>query len=109
MVRTVPMFARVVTYRGPPEQIEEGLRIFREHVLPWARGLTGFRGWIFLLDRSGEKAIGVSFWASEEAMKESVAISDPLREKLVSGLEASIESLSSYEVAAAERFSFEPD
>jgi heme-degrading monooxygenase HmoA len=109
MVSSVPMFARVATYRGTPEQIEEGLHIFREHVLPWARGLTGFRGWIFLLDRGGEKAIGVSFWASEEAMKESVATSDPLREKLVAGLDASIESLVAYEVAASERFSFKPD
>ena len=45
------MFARVTTFQGSPDRIEEGLRIFRENVIPWLRDATGFRGWLVLLDR----------------------------------------------------------
>ncbi len=60
------MIARVSTFRGAPEQLEEGFRIYREQVAPWLRDATGFRGWIGLLDRENEKAIAISFWARPE-------------------------------------------
>lgn len=60
------MIARVSTFRGAPEQLEEGFRIYREQVAPWLRDATGFRGWVGLLDRDNQKAIAISFWATAE-------------------------------------------
>ena len=51
------MVARVSTFKGTPEQLEEGVRIFTENVLPWLRDATGFRGWIALIDRPNDRAI----------------------------------------------------
>ena len=45
-----PAAARFTCFEGPPESIEEGLRIFREDLVDWFRDATGFRGWLALLD-----------------------------------------------------------
>ena len=60
------MIARVSTFLGSPEQLEEGFRIYREQVSPWLRDATGFRGWVGMIDREGEKAVAISFWTTRE-------------------------------------------
>jgi len=60
------VIARVSTFRGSVEQLEEGFRIYREQVRPWLRDATGFRGWLGLIDRENAKAVAISFWATRE-------------------------------------------
>lgn len=61
--------ARTVSVLAQPGKIDEIARIMRESVLPAARQQPGFRGLLFLLDRSTGKCIATSQWATEADLK----------------------------------------
>jgi hypothetical protein len=94
--------ARVNTFRGSPDRIEEGVRIYRENVIPWLRDATGFRGWLVLVDRPNEKAVGITFWATEQAARESEAGVGALRDELAEAVGTLMESHDLYEVSVVE-------
>ncbi len=62
------MFARVTTFEGPPEHVDEFRHAVVEHMLPALRRLEGYQGVLILADRKGGKVLGVALWESEEAM-----------------------------------------
>ena len=62
------MFARVTTFEGSPEQVDEFRHALVEHMLPALRRLNGYQGVLILTDRQGGKVLGVALWESEEAM-----------------------------------------
>jgi hypothetical protein len=99
--------ARVSTFRGPIDQVEEGARIYREEVIPWLRDATGFRGWLVLLDRASERGIGITFWATEQAARESESGIGPLREGVAEAVGALVETLDLYEVSVVEDVSLD--
>ncbi len=87
--------------------MEEGVRLFREEVIPWLRDATGFRGWIVLFDRPGEKALGITFWTTEEAMTDSAASGGDLRDEVAQRMGTRMTSLAYYEVALAEHLALD--
>ena len=48
-----------------PGKIDEGIGIFRNSVAPAARQQQGFKNVYLLVDRAGNKIIGLSLWESE--------------------------------------------
>ena len=104
------MFARVTTFEGEPERLEEGVRLFSQEVIPWLRDATGFRGWIVLLDREGRRALGLTFWATEESMKDEEASGSTIRDELAASMQTTMTGLEYYEVAIAEALALDgPD
>jgi heme-degrading monooxygenase HmoA len=65
------VFARITTYEGRPERVDEFRGAMVEHVLPALRRLPGFRGVVFLADHQSGKVLGVAFWETEESMRAS--------------------------------------
>jgi heme-degrading monooxygenase HmoA len=65
------MFARVTTFEGPPEHVDDFRHALVEHMLPALRRLGGYQGVLILADRKEGKVLGVSLWESEEAMDAS--------------------------------------
>jgi heme-degrading monooxygenase HmoA len=63
------LYARVSTLEGSPEHIDEGVRFLREEILPTGKEYTGFKGLIALADRTSGKALSITLWDSEEAMR----------------------------------------
>jgi hypothetical protein len=53
------VFARVSTFRVPPNQVEEAIHYIREQVLPGAQQMEGFEGPFLLFDRDSGKALMV--------------------------------------------------
>ena len=96
------MFARVTTFEGSAEQIEEGVRMFREQVIPWLRDATGFRGWIVLLDRENDRSMGLTFWATREAALDSDASGGVLRDKVAATMGTPMQTLAVYEVTVVD-------
>ena len=92
------MYARVSTFEGPPEQLDELLRHAREQVLPGARQEEGFKGMIALGDRQSGKTLGITFWESEEAMRASEEDADRLREESAEASGGQISGVERYEV-----------
>ena len=73
------MFARVTSIAGAPDRADEGIRNFREQVLPAARQLAGFKGAYLLMDRATGDALAVTIWESDEAMQASEEAASGLR------------------------------
>ena len=93
-----PAVARFTSFEGPPASIEEGLRTFREDLVDWFRDATGFRGWLALLDVPRGRSIGVTFWATDEALDDESASGASLRNEIAAGLETTVTSVERYEV-----------
>ncbi len=65
------MFARITTYEGRPERVDEFRRATVEHVLPALRRLPGFRGVFFLADHVSGRVLVVALWETEESLHAS--------------------------------------
>ena len=85
------MVARVTTFRGSPEEIREGLRIYRETVGPWLREATGFRGFIAFVDADSDRGIVMSLWATEELARDSERSGMRLRDEVAKTVQTPIE------------------
>lgn len=92
------MVARVTTFRGSPEQIEDGLRIYRESVGPWLRDATGFRGFIAFVDSASDRGIIMSLWASEELARDAERSGMRLRNEVAETVQTPIESVEFFDV-----------
>jgi hypothetical protein len=59
------MHARMSTLEGLPDEMDEGLRQVREHVLPLLQQQDGFKGFIALGNHQSGELIGITFWESK--------------------------------------------
>jgi heme-degrading monooxygenase HmoA len=60
------MHARVTILEGDPDQIEHGLRYFREEVQQEWETHPGFKGAVSRHDRHNGRTISIAFWESKE-------------------------------------------
>jgi heme-degrading monooxygenase HmoA len=96
------MHARMSTLEGSPDEMDEGLRDVKEHVLPLLRQQDGFKGFIALGKcRSGE-LIGITFWESEKAMQASEEVGDRTRSHTAQDTGDTIVDVERYEVGLFE-------
>ncbi len=93
------MYARVSTYQGPPDQIDEGVRYARENILPRVGEIDGFEGVYFLVDRQSGKALSVTLWESEETMRASEEEANRLRSETAQAGGQEVVGVDRYEVA----------
>ena len=90
------MFARVSTYRaGDGEKLVEGF----ESVSSELEQVEGFSHAYFLVDRDSGKAVSITLWDTEEALKASQQKADELRQQGASVGGGTIESVGEFEVA----------
>jgi heme-degrading monooxygenase HmoA len=73
------MFARVSTFHGSPDQIDEAIRVGREQILLRLRELDGYKGFYYLVDRQSGKGFSITLWESEETMYASEEAGNRLR------------------------------
>ncbi len=59
------MHSQVVRANIQPGKMDEAIAGFRDSVVPAVRGQSGFQSDRLLVDRQGNKIIGISFWDSE--------------------------------------------
>ena len=65
------MFARIGTWQGSADEVEQWIRRAREHVKPSLRQDAGLAAAYWLVDRAAGKGLIVTLWESEEAMRAS--------------------------------------
>ena len=96
------MHARVSTITGSPDQAEAGISDFREKVMPWIKEQGGHGG-ILLIDRETGKAIAVTLWTDEEAMRQSEEAANEHRRRVSDEMEGAASPIvERYEVAVLE-------
>ncbi len=94
------MFARVSTLQGPPDRLDDGIKVLQEQVLPAAKEMRGFRGILGLADRATGKMVGITLWESEDALKESEEAANKLRSDTSSAGGAEVVDVERFEVVA---------
>ena len=93
------MFARVSTYQGPPDQIDDGVRYAQENIVPRVHEIDGFEGVYFLVDRQSGKALSITLWENEEAMRASEEEANRLRSSTAEAGSQEVMSVDRYEIA----------
>lgn len=96
------MFARVSTFQGSPDQLDESTRQAIEQIVPTVRQLAGFQGVLSLIDRATGKSVTITLWQDEDAMRASESAADELRAAGAEAAGESIVSVERYEVAFSE-------
>jgi len=56
------MYARKVTVKVSPENIDEVLRLYEESVVPESKNQEGYRGIYVLSDKEAGKMVSLTFW-----------------------------------------------
>jgi hypothetical protein len=65
----VAVFARLSTFKGSMERLEEGVSLFTEKILPETEKQPGFAGALLLADRESGVAYSLTLWESKEALE----------------------------------------
>jgi heme-degrading monooxygenase HmoA len=65
------MHARSAVLTVQSDKLDETARKFEDEQIPKYREQPGYKGFVLLLDREGGRALGVSFWESEDACRAS--------------------------------------
>lgn len=92
------MHARVSTYAGSADLLDEAVRNF-ERASDDVRELDGFEGAYLLVDHANGRALTITLWSNEDAVAASTERTDAVRAEAAGGAGASIESVEIYEVA----------
>lgn len=100
------MYARVSTFEGPAGLTEDQIAAMNDElesgVLPKVRAMAGFNGLISLLDNETGRAISVTLWESEEAMKASDTDATSAREEAADIERSRVIDVSRYQVTILE-------
>ena len=93
------MFARVRVTDGVPDKVDEGVRQFRDVVVPSYKNVAGFKGGYMLVDRAKGKLVGVTLWATEADLHATEATSQRLRTAGSHAAGGALQSVEVYEGA----------
>ena len=96
------MFARMNTFDGSPDRLDDALHNVREQVLPQLHQQDGFKGMMFLANyQSGELQL-MSFWEDSHAMRASEEEANRLRAEVAEAGDQEIERVERYDVVLFE-------
>ena len=97
------MHARQTTLQVDPSRIDEGIRLFREQVMPVVRQQGG-KGVRLLVDRRSGKVQAISLWESEQAAQAAQAEMNQQRDQAAQQLGSQGATTELFEVAVLEDF-----
>jgi heme-degrading monooxygenase HmoA len=98
------MFSRVVRLKGDANRTDEALKLWRQSVLPLIKKQKGYAGVSMLTNRKTGDGLSVSYWETEQAMKESRGNIRPEAQRLMASVGGAIVEENECEVAVMERF-----
>lgn len=81
------MFARVSTYHGKPEAVNRGIQTSKD--MREIEQMQGFVRAYLLVDRKTGKAMTITLWESEEALRATADRANPLRDRISEAFGAS--------------------
>jgi hypothetical protein len=73
------MFARVVTFQGKPDKVDDGIRYMKEQVNPNIAKMAGSKGAYTLVDRKSGKVMVIALWETEKNLTDSLPTTAGLR------------------------------
>lgn len=94
------MFARSSTWSGSGAALEKWAEHVVTHVGPAVQRLAGNSGAVFVIDRSGGRAVTLTLWESEEAAIASDQFAEQSRARTVEATGVELLERGRYEVVA---------
>jgi heme-degrading monooxygenase HmoA len=93
------MFARLARYEIPPDRLGDAVKSFSE-AGERLQELQGYRTGFLLLDEDESSVMTLTIWETRTALETSEARAGSLRRRACSEVDGSVQSVTSYEVAA---------
>lgn len=90
------MHARVSRYHGDVAALQAGFEAIHTEL----EGLAGFVQAYFLVDEGSGRALSVTMWESEEAMRSTEAVAHQMRTRETHPVDVSIDGVEHYVIAA---------
>jgi heme-degrading monooxygenase HmoA len=93
------MFARLARYEIPPDRLGDAVKSFSEA----GKGLGGLQGYhsgFLLIDEDESSVMTLTIWDTRSALETSESRAGSLRRRACSEVDGSVQSVTSYEVAA---------
>lgn len=97
------MYARSTTIMAEPGRIDEGIALVNDEVLSILTDTDGCIGASLLVERSTGRCIATSSWESEEAMRASNTLLEPVRQRVLDTLEGHGMTVEEWEIAILHR------
>ena len=97
------MHARVSMFEGPADQIDPGLETMRADIVGQLDGIDGFKGILFLGNRTNGKSLAITLWESEGAMEASRESANTVRQQAADAESASIMGVEEFEILLDEK------
>ena len=76
------MHARVNATEWNPEEVDKGIRLTEETIIPSYQEQPGFRGYILLTEPGGTGAMAIPLWETEADMESSAKVAQAMIPKL---------------------------
>jgi heme-degrading monooxygenase HmoA len=80
------MYGRSTEFTGDPANVDRGIQMFKEEVIPAVSGQKGYKGAISMSDRSSGKGISITLWETEEDMRASEEAANQVRSSTLAEL-----------------------
>lgn len=97
------MYARSTTIHADPQQLDAGIAVVRDEVMPALMTMPGFVGLSMLADRMSGRCIVTSSWDSEESMHASEGAVHDLRARAAEAMGGSMPEVAEWEIAMMHR------
>ena len=98
------MFSRVVRLKGDANRTDEAIKLWTQSIQPLIKKQKGYAGVSLLTNRKTGDGLSVSYWETEQAMKESRGQIRPEAQQTMASLGGAIVEENECEVAVMERF-----
>jgi heme-degrading monooxygenase HmoA len=98
------LYSRVIRLKNDPARVDEAISRWRQDILPLVKKQKGFAGVSFMGNRKTGDGFSVSYWDSEQAMKDARPQVMPEADKAMAGFGGRIVEEDECEVAVQERF-----
>ena len=96
------MHARVTTVHGDAANLDKAIAHVEGTSLPAVRKLDGFKGILYLVNRSTGQGVAVTLWDSEAALRAGDEAAKQIRSEAVAVASGGVDDVSEYEVVIQE-------
>lgn len=103
------MYARSTTIMAQPDRIDDGITLVDNELMATITAIDGCMGASLLVERSTGRCIATTSWESEDAMRASSELVQPIRQRLLWALSGDRPEVQEWEIAIVHRDHEAPD
>jgi heme-degrading monooxygenase HmoA len=96
------MHARMTKLHDVGADVDRAVQTVRDNVIPRAREMEGFKGFLGFVDRESGTFMSFTLWESEEAMRASESAANQLRHETAEQIGAGEPTVKRFEAAIVE-------